>query len=129
MILIDTNLWLYAALRETPHHSAAKAWLEATFNGDESIALPWCVVLAVLRISTQHRLMLHPLVEVPQPGPRHWIVLRRLIEEGGTAANLTSDAHLAALAIEHNCLLCSTDSDFRRFAGLRFSNPLSAAKR
>ena len=146
MILIDTNLWLYASLRESPHHSTAKAWLEEAFNGEEAIALSWSVVLAVLRIATQSRLMQrpltvaqaielvegwlqHPLVEVPQPGPRHWAVLRRLIEEAGTAANLTSDAHLAALAIEHHCTLCSADSDFRRFAGLRFSNPLSAAER
>ena len=141
MILIDTNLWLYASLQETPQHSAAKAWLEATFNGDEPIALPWSVVLAVLRISTQSRLMLqplspgqaielvehwlqHPLVTVVQPGPSHWSILRLLIQETGTAGNLTSDAHLAALAIEHNGTLCSADSDFRRFPGLRFRNPL-----
>ena len=61
MILIDTNLWLYAALQESPQHSRAKAWLEATFNANEPIALPWSVVLAVLRISTQSRLMQQPL--------------------------------------------------------------------
>lgn len=141
MILIDTSLWLYAVLQESPRHGPALAWLESVFNGDETIALPWSVVLAVLRIATQSRLMLrpltaaqamelvegwlqHPLVEVVQPGPRHWDELRRLIREAGTAGNLTSDAHLAALAIEHNCTLCSADSDFRRFAGLRFCNPL-----
>lgn len=141
MILIDSNLWLYATLRETPQHDAAKAWLEATLNGDEPIALPWNVVLAVLRISTQSRLMLqplrpvqaltlvdgwlqHPLVELVQPGPAHWGLLRQLIEQAGTAGNLTNDAHLAALAIEHNCTLCSADNDFRRFPGLRFRNPL-----
>ena len=141
MILIDTNLWLYAALQESSQHRQAKAWLEATFNGDEAIALPWSVVLAVLRISTQSRLMQspltpvqalelvegwrqHPLVAEVQPGPSHWSVLRRLLEEAGMAGNLTSDAHLAALAIEHNCTLCSADSDFRRFPGLRYSNPL-----
>ncbi len=142
MILIDTNLWLYASLQESAQHSTAKTWLEATFNSDEPIALPWSVALAVLRISTQSRLMLqplspaqamelvegwlqHPLVEMVQPGPDHWSVLRLLIQEAGTAGNLTSDAHLAALAIEHNCTLCSADSDFRRFPGLRFRNPLA----
>ena len=141
MILIDTNLWLYATLRETPRHDADKAWLEATLNGDEPIALPWNVVLAVLRISTQSRLMLqplrpvqaltlvdgwlqHPLVELVQLGPANWGLLRQLIEQAGTAGNLTNDAHLAALAIEHNCTLCSADNDFRRFPGLRFRNPL-----
>ncbi len=141
MILIDTNLWLYAALQETSHHRQAKAWLEATFNGDEAIALPWSVVLGVLRISTHGRLMqtpltpaqalglvegwrLHPLVAEVQPGPTHWSVLRLLLQEAGMAGNLTSDAHLAALAIEHGCTLCSADSDFRRFPGLRYRNPL-----
>ena len=143
MILIDTNLWLYASLQESPQHNQTKAWLETTFNGNEAIALPWSVVLAVLRISTQRRLMLqplspaqalalvegwlrHPLVEVVQPGPSHWSVLRLLIQEAGTAGNLTSDAHLAALAIEHDCTLCSVDSDFRRFPGLRVRNPLTS---
>jgi toxin-antitoxin system PIN domain toxin len=142
VILIDTNLWLYASLQELPAHAQAKNWLEATFNGDEAIALPWGVVLAVLRISTQSRLMLqplspaqalelvdgwlqHPSVELVQPGPSHWGVLRLLIQEAGTAGNLTSDAHLAALAIEHDCTLCSADNDFRRFPGLRFHNPLA----
>ena len=142
MILIDTNLWLYAVLQESPQHSSTKAWLEATFNANEPIALPWSVVLAVLRISTQSRLMQqplsptkalelvetwleHPLVTVVQPGPGHWSILRLLIQEAGTAGNLTSDAHLAALAIEHNCTLYSADSDFLRFPGLRFRNPLS----
>ena len=142
MILIDTNLWLYATLEESPKHSKAKAWLESCFNGETAIAMPWSVVLAVLRISTQSRLMLrplspdqamelveswlqHPLVEVVQPGPSHWSVLRVLLEGAGTAGNLTSDAHQAALAIEHNATLCSADSDFRRFPGLRFRNPLS----
>jgi len=141
LILIDTNLWLYASLRESPQHDAAKIWLEATFNGDEPIALAWNVVLAVLRISTQSRLMLqplrpaqalelvegwlqHPLVELVQPGPAHWEVLRLLIEQAGTAGNLSNDAHLAALAIEHNCTLCSADNDFRRFPGLQLINPL-----
>jgi toxin-antitoxin system PIN domain toxin len=142
VILIDTNLWLYATLEDIPQHTRAKAWLEATFNGDESIGLPWSVVCAVLRISTHSRLMLqplrpqqamdlvegwlqHPLVEVIEPGPSHWSVLRLLLEEAGTAGNLTSDAHLAALAIEHNGTLYSADSDFRRFTGLRFRNPLA----
>jgi toxin-antitoxin system PIN domain toxin len=141
LILIDTNLWLYASLQESPRHRQAKTWLETTFNGNVAIALPWSVLLAVLRISTQSRLMLqplspaqalelvdgwlhHPSVELVQPGPSHWSVLRLLIQEAGTAGNLTSDAHLAALAIEHDCMLCSADNDFRRFPGLRFHNPL-----
>lgn len=66
----------------------------------------------------------HPLVTVVHPGPNHWSILRQLLEQAGTAGNLTPDAHLAALAIEHNCTLYSADSDFGRFPGLRFRNPL-----
>jgi toxin-antitoxin system PIN domain toxin len=141
MILIDTNLWLYASLQEMPQHSRARTWLESVLNGDEPVALPWTVVLAVLRISTQARLMQrplqpeqalnlvegwlqHPLVERLEPGPSHWSLLRLLIAEAGTAGNLSNDAHLAALAIEYTCTLCSADNDFRRFPGLRFLDPL-----
>ena len=142
MILIDTNLWLYACLQELPQHRQAKAWLETVMGANEPVALPWNVVLAVLRICTQQRLMLqplapeqalnlvggwleHPLVQVVEPGPIHWTILRGLLQQVGTIGNHTNDAHLAALAIEHNCTLCSADAGFRRFAGLRFHNPLS----
>ena len=141
MMLIDTNLWLYGSLLELPHHSLAKRWLENTINGQEPIALPWSVVLGVVRISTQARILQNPLspsqaldlvdgwlqqpmVELVEPGPDHWDILRQLIGGAGTAGNLTSDAHLAALAIEQDCTLYSADSDFRRFPGLRYRNPL-----
>ena len=142
MILIDTNLWLYACLQELPQHQQAKAWLETVMGADEPVALPWNVVLAVLRICTQQRLMLqplapeqaldlvdgwlnHPLVQVVEPGPRHWHILALLLKQVGTIGNNANDAHLAALAIEHDCTLCSADAGFRRFAGLRFQNPLN----
>jgi hypothetical protein len=64
-------------------------------------------------------------VSVLEPGPRHLELLDRLFEALGTAAGLTTDAHLAALAIEHQCELCSNDADFARFPGLRWSNPLT----
>jgi toxin-antitoxin system PIN domain toxin len=66
-----------------------------------------------------------PVVTVIHPGPRHLSVLRELLRPVGTAGNLTSDAHLAALALEHNAELCSCDGDFARFPGLRWQNPLS----
>jgi len=64
------------------------------------------------------------LEQVVEPEPQHWTLLRLLLEQAGTIGNLTNDAHLAALAIEHNCTLCSAYSGFRRFTGLRFANPL-----
>jgi toxin-antitoxin system PIN domain toxin len=142
MILIDTNLWLYACFKELPEHPRSRAWLESVMNGDEPVALAWNVVLAVLRISTQQRLLQqplrpsqalelvdgwfnHPVVQIVEPGPRNWSILSGLLAEAGTAGNHTNDAHLAALAIEHRCTLCSADAGFRRFTNLRVHNPLS----
>ena len=66
-----------------------------------------------------------PSVEIIQPGPRHFELLRGLLATLGTAGSLTSDAHIAAVAIEHDGDVCSTDSDFARFTGLRWRNPLA----
>ena len=66
-----------------------------------------------------------PVARIAIPGPRHLAIMRSLLERVGTGGNLTSDAHLAAIAIEHNGLLCSCDNDFARFSGLRWQNPLS----
>ncbi len=38
--------------------------------------------------------------------------------------DLTTDAHLAALALSHDAVLVSSDADFARFRGLRLLNPL-----
>ena len=66
-----------------------------------------------------------PAVTVVHPGGRHLFVLRELLAPWGSGGNLTSDAHLAALAMEHGAELCSTDGDFRRFRGLRWRDPLA----
>ena len=141
MILIDTNVWLYACLSDTPHHPPCRAWLEDALSGEERIALPWQVAISVLRISTQPKLLSrpltleqalqlvqswlgHPLVEVLTPGKRHWSILQQLLLQVGLAGDLSNDAHLAALALEYDCSLCSVDADFRRFQGLRLINPL-----
>jgi toxin-antitoxin system PIN domain toxin len=141
MILIDANLFLYATLRELPRHHQARAWLEEILNGDQLVGLPWMVVLAVLRISTNPRVLQHPvpieqalglvegwlehpLVQSLEPGPGHWSILRMLLAQAGTAANLTNDAHLAALAIGNGAVLYSADNDFKRFRGLRHCDPL-----
>lgn len=131
----------YAVNADAPHHDAAKRWLEEVLSGDEPIALPWSVVLGFLRVSTLSRIFPNalsveealsavdgwlslPVVRTLQPSSEHWRILRSLIVQAGTAGNLTTDAHLAALAIEHGSELCSTDNDFRRFRQLRWSNPL-----
>ncbi len=141
MKLLDLNLLLYAVNRDTVHHDPAKAWLERTLSGDETIALPWVVILGFLRITTNARVFPHPLspnqalgvvdrwlarpvVVVLHAGEEHWRILKSLLLDSGTAGNLTTDAHLAALAIETGSELCSTDSDFARFRHVRWVNPL-----
>jgi len=139
--LLDANLLLYAVDARSPRHSAARAWVEAQLGGTETIGFSWMVLLAFLRLSTSPRVFAQPLTEdraldvidawlaqpcatVVHPGNRHAATLRRLLRPLGTAGNLVSDAHLAALAIEHDAMLCSCDTDFARFAGLRWIDPL-----
>jgi toxin-antitoxin system PIN domain toxin len=142
MKIADLNLLLYAVNRDAPRHEAARRWWEETLGSDEHVGLAWTVLLGFLRLSTRTAVMPKPLrfeqaariidewLEQPacvlvHPGERHWQILKDLLQEAGTAGNLTTDAHLAALAIEHNAVLCSTDGDFRRFAELRLENPLA----
>lgn len=141
MIVVDVNLLIYAVNQEAPRHNRAKSWLESVLSGTETVALAWTVVLAFLRLTTRAGLFQRPLaVEVAfdlveswieqgavtliEPTERHLRTLRELLSPLGTGGNLTADAHLAALAIEHGAQLCSTDNDFARFHGLRWSNPL-----
>jgi toxin-antitoxin system PIN domain toxin len=143
MIIVDVNLLIYAVNEDAPDHRKAKAWLEATISGNETVGLPWIVLLAFLRLTTRSGLFQRPLavddafdlldswlrqpsVTVPEPGKRHLQKMRDLISPLGTGGNLTSDAHLAALAIELGAELCSTDNDFGRFRQLRWRNPLAA---
>lgn len=144
MKLVDANLLLYGVDSRAPRHRAARAWLEAQLGGTETIAFSWGVLLAFLRLSTSPRVFAQPLAgdraldivdawlaqpsaTVVHPGDRHAAVLRRLLAPLGTAGNLVSDAHLAALAIEHGAELCSCDTDFARFPGLRWVDPLRSA--
>src|SRR5262249_34585510 len=121
----------------------AKRWLESAFSRPEPIGLPWVTILAFLRISTQPRILGQPLlmaeavstvnewlaqpnVILVAPGQRHWEILTALLAESQSRGPLVTDAHLAALAIEHGATLHTTDRDFRRFSGLRVRYPLSA---
>jgi hypothetical protein len=140
--LLDLNLLLYAVNRDSRQHRKAKAWLDNVMSGEEPVAFPWIVLLGFLRISTNRRILSRPLslskaleivsgwlaqptARTLSPQEEHWRILSSLLADTGTAGNLTTDAHLAALAIEHGCELCSTDNDFARFPKLRWTNPLS----
>jgi toxin-antitoxin system PIN domain toxin len=142
--LPDVNLFLYAYDSRSPRHEVARDWVEETLSGTETIGLSWIVLLAFIRLSTRSPVFERPLdgdtpielveswldqpcVTVIDPTERHAAVLRELLLPLGTAGNLTTDAHLAALAIEHGALLCSCDTDFSRFPGLRWLDPLQTS--
>lgn len=141
MKLPDVNLLLYALDEASPHHTRARLWLEALLSGTEPAGFAWLVLLAFVRLSTRPQLFANPLTPteafdvvegwlaqpcalVLHPTERHLAVLRGLVEPLGTAGNISTDAHLAALAIEHGGEVCSADTDFARFRGLRWTNPL-----
>lgn len=141
MKIVDINLLIYAINKDTPHHSKAKKWLEDCLSSDEPFGFAWIVILGFLRIVTNGRIMPTPLIpevaidsvndwlqQPPSltivPSHQHWSIFKELLMPLGVAANLTSDAHLAALAIEHGARLYSTDNDFSRFQSLRWTNPI-----
>ncbi|HUO85624.1 MAG TPA: type II toxin-antitoxin system VapC family toxin [Thermoanaerobaculia bacterium] len=140
MNLVDANVLIYAVNSDAPHHRRSKKWLESALSGTETVGFPWVVLLAFLRVTTRRGIFERPLstagaigyvdswlqqppAELVVPGPNHWALLRTMVAASGTAGNLTSDAHLAALAIEGGWRLVSTDYDFQRFIGLNVWNP------
>lgn len=144
MILVDANLLLYAENRADPNHERARHWWQAQLSGTKPVCVGWAVLSAFIRIATLHRVFPRPLglaeatarvqewldqpnVRVINPTQDHWQTFRALLEQAQAVGNLVTDAHLAALAVEHGCELCSTDADFSRFAGLRWRNPLATS--
>lgn len=145
MILIDANLLLYAANHAAPEHPRARAWLDERLNGTARVGLPWPSLLAFVRLASNPVVVRHAVtpgeawrqvarwigcapVWIPQAGPQHAEILGAFLKQSSMTSRLVSDAHLAALAIEHGLTLCSTDGDFARFPGLKWDNPLAAAR-
>ena len=141
MKLPDVNLLLYAYDSDSPRQGAAREWLEEALSGTETVAFGWAVMVGFIRIATNPAIftrpweagdaldlvddwLAQPAVTVVHPTNRHAAVLRDLLTSLGTAGNLTSDAHLAALAIEHGATLYSSDNDYSRFKGLSWVDPL-----
>ena len=140
MILPDVNLLVHAHNTDSTVHEPARHWWDRCLAGTEGVGLAWIVILGFVRITTHRRVLLHPLpvtnvldrieswlrlphVHVPQPSNRHFSGLRANLEALGTAGNMTTDAHLATLAMQRGYVLYTTDADFMRFQGLRWVNP------
>jgi uncharacterized protein len=144
LILVDANLLVYARVRSLAQHESARSWLDQRLNGTVRVGLPWPVLVSFVRLVTNPRVFARPAtiasaweqVEgwlacdpawIPQPTERHAEVLGGLLRTTKARGNLVHDADLAALAIEHGLVLCSSDGDFGRFPGLRWENPLAGA--
>jgi hypothetical protein len=142
MILVDANILLYAEDRLSSHHEAARKWWDAQLSGSSPVGLCWEVICSFIRIGTNPRVFENPLslaqaisrvrswleqpcLRIIKPTDRHWGVFSEMLTGGQAPANLVMDAHLAALAMEHGCVLISTDNDFSRFPKLKWDNPLA----
>jgi toxin-antitoxin system PIN domain toxin len=142
VILVDANLLLYAYHPRAEQHEASRAWLEAALAGPELVRFAWLTVWAFIRIATNPGVFERPLslgeaeaavalwlaqptAGILEPGERHWDILRGLMRAGQTIGPLVMDAVIAAIAIEHGATLQTTDRDFSRFPGLRWTNPLA----
>lgn len=139
MRLPDTNVLLHAVNADAAEHRTAVSWMNEAFNDGRGVGLTWVALLGFVRLSTRRGILGrplpteealalmndwlgHPAAQVFHPGRGHAALLGRLLLGAGTAGNLTTDAHLAALAIEHGATLVSFDRDFERFAGLSFQH-------
>lgn len=143
MIIPDVNLLLYATITGFSHHEGARRWWLDAVNSSDVIGLTTPAVFGFLRLSTNARIMESPMpvktavghvrewlaqpnAELLASGKRHLDIALELLEDLGTAGNLTTDVQLAAHAIEHGAEMHSNDTDFGRFADLRWVNPLRA---
>lgn len=139
-MIVDANVLLYAVDDQSHFHTTARTWMDEAMNGVERVGLPWVSLTAFQRIVTHPRISANPLTPadawsyvtawleadqswVPTPGGRHHDILGQLLIHGDLRGNLVTDAHLAALAIEHGTSICSFDSDFARFQGLHWTSP------
>ncbi len=140
MVIVDANVLLYAVDSTAAHHENSRSWLDRSLAGSEAVGLAWVVLLAFVRIATSPAIhptamsvddaldqmetwLGAPAAVVAQPSARHVGVLGSLIRSVGTGGNLTTDAHLAALAIEHSAEIVSYDRDFARFTGVKHRIP------
>ena len=142
MIVPDVNLLIYAYDASSPRHAAAAKWWKGCMTGQEEVGLARVVLFGFVRICTHPSIFQSPLtvaevtqrveswlarpqVRVLEPSPHHVAEVLALLEKTGTAGNLTTDAQIAALTRQEKAILHSNDTDFLRFPGLRWHNPLT----
>ena len=143
MMLVDTNVLVYANRRNAPRHEEYHAWMQGLIDGPEPYAVSDFAVVGLVRIITNRRIYKEdaatieeaiafatefrdqPHAMVVSPGSRFWPIFTGLCRSTSAAGNLVPDAYLAALALEHGCEFITTDTDFSKFPGLRWRHPLN----
>jgi toxin-antitoxin system PIN domain toxin len=144
MKVIDLNVLLNVVNDDAPEHRKCLEWWTTAFDQQDLLALPWVVILGFLRLSTRPGVFDRPLtvaeaidqvnrwlscdhVQLIFEAENHWSRMQKLLVQVGTGGNLTTDIHLASIAIEHQAALVSCDTDFARFTALRWENPAAIA--
>ena len=146
MIVPDLNLLLYAYRTQDPNHDAARSWWQGLIDGSKSIGIPWAVAIGFIRLTTHPNSPSGPLpvtlavqyvsewfacphVSPIEPRSQHLMLVAQILKATGVGGNLVTDAHIAACALEYDAEVHSADSDFARFPGLRWHNPLQPVNR
>lgn len=140
MKIVDVNILIYVVSRQSDFHDLALKWWTMALRGNEPVGLCWHSLVGFTRIMTSSRIfpqpvpldqcvdridawLEHPNIRLVQQTKNHWTTLRSLLFDHKVKGNLVADAHLAALAISQGATLVSFDTDFSRFAHLRWENP------
>ena len=141
MIIPDLNLVLYAHVSSDPRHGAARQWWDGLLAGSETVGIPLAVSVGFVRLATSPVVVSPPMTSAVaiglvqgwfgrphfirlDSGPDHFTHMARCLEAAGRASKLVTDAHLAALALDHDAEIHSADRDFSLFPNIRLCNPL-----
>jgi toxin-antitoxin system PIN domain toxin len=140
MILVDVNVLVQAYREDAPRHAVLRGWLESVIRGEAPFGMSDLALSGFLRIVTHPRVFdppspiedalgfaeavrSQPNCVLVVPGGRHWKIFVGLCRQAQVRGNLVPDAFFAALAIESGSEWVTTDRDFSRFEGLRWTTP------
>ena len=140
LILLDVNVLVSAHRASHVHHIASTAFLKKAHEGREVIGLCDIAINGLLRLATHPKIFdspstldqafsfLEDIFAWPNviriaPGQDHWTIYEDLCRKSGAVGAMVTDAYLAALALEHGCVMATFDKDFDRFPGLRTVRP------
>jgi len=141
MIVLDTNVLIYAADEHSQRYGKVRAWMQRALDDGEIFGVPWASLLGFVRITTLPSILAKPLsveqalayVEQLLGSPQSFVILdsgsqhypgfARLLRSAGIAGNLTNDAHIASVALANGGRLATFDRDFSRFDGIQIIIP------